>query len=137
MMEYIRDGDTVYFESFSRISRSLQDLLNILDTFAAKGVCFVSEKEGVSTEGATGKLVVSVLGAISQYEREINAERREFGYRKALESGTVGRPKTEPDAAFIAAYTAWKNHEITATEAINRSGISRATFYKLAGEISK
>ena len=44
MMEYVREGDIVYFESFSRISRSLPDLLNILDTFGKKGVAFISLK---------------------------------------------------------------------------------------------
>lgn len=134
MMDYIREGDIVYFESFSRISRSLADLLNILDTFSEKGVCFVSEKEGVSTTGATGKLVVSVLGAISQYEREINAERREYGYRKAIEEDRVGRPRAAADEAFINAYNEWKAGHITATEAIKRCNVSRATFYKMAKE---
>ena len=137
MMDYIREGDVVYFESFSRISRSLTDLLNILDTFASKGVCFVSEKEGVSTEGATGKLVVSVLGAISQYEREINAERREYGYKKALEKGIVGRPKTAIDDKFINAYNEWKGGKITAVEATRKAGVSKATFYKMAREYVK
>lgn len=38
MLDYVREGDTVYFESFSRVSRSLPDLLNTLDYFAEKGV---------------------------------------------------------------------------------------------------
>jgi len=134
MMDYIREGDVVYFESFSRISRSLSDLLKILDTFAEKGVSFVSEKEGVSTEGASGKLIVSVLGAISQYEREINAERREFGYKKALDEGKVGRPKEEITPKFLEAYEAWKAGQITATEAIKRSEMGRTTFYRIVKE---
>lgn len=132
MMEYVREGDVVHFESFSRISRSLPDLLTILDTFNEKGVCFVSEKENISTEGATGKLVVAVLGAISQYEREINAERREYGYRKALEKGIVGRPEATMTDDFRQAYDLWKAGKITATEAIHRSHVCRTTFYKLA-----
>lgn len=131
MMDYVREGDVVYFESFSRISRSLADLLTILDTFAEKGVCFVSEKEGVSTEGATGKLVVSVLGAISQYEREINAERREYGYKKSLEEGRVGRPKAEIGEDFYKAVDEWKKGKITAVEAIRRSHIGKTKFYSL------
>ena len=100
MLDYVREGDTVYFESFSRVSRSLPDLLNTLDYFAEKGVTFVSQKENIDTTGATGKLIVSVLGAISAYEREINAERREYGYKKALDEKRVGRPKAVANQAF-------------------------------------
>lgn len=132
MMEYIREGDTVYFESFSRIARSLPDLLNTLQTFTEKGVSFVSLKENIDTTGATGKLMVSIIGAFSAYEREINAERREYGYRKALYAGKVGRPAAERTDAFNAAFDAWKEGKITATEAIKRAGCSRTTFYKLA-----
>lgn len=131
MMDYIREGDKVYFESFSRISRSLPDLLNTLDTFEKKGVTFVSERENISTEGATGRLVVAVLGAISAYEREINAERREYGYKEALKKGIVGRPKAKPTLEFKNAEKAWRTGKISATEAIKRSGYGRTTFYKL------
>jgi DNA invertase Pin-like site-specific DNA recombinase len=137
MMDYVREGDTVYFESFSRISRSLPDLLNILDTFSKKGVAFVSLKENISTEGATGRLVVSVLGAISAYEREINAERREYGFRKALEAGKVGRPSAERTEEYLDAYKEWKAKKITAKEAMKRAGVSSATWYKMAKEEEK
>ena len=132
MLDYVREGDVVYFESFSRISRSLPDLLNTLDYFSKKGVSFVSLKENIDTSGATGKLIVSVLGAISAYEREINAERREFGFRKAVEEERVGRPTAQRTPEFEAALKEWKAGKITATEAIKRAGVSRATFYKLA-----
>ena len=132
MLEYIREGDIVYFESFSRISRSLPDLLNTLDYFDKKGVAFCSLKENINTSGATGKLIVSVLGAISAYEREINAERREFSFRKAVEEERVGRPAAERTPEFEAAYKEWKAGNITATEATKRAGVSRATFYKMA-----
>jgi len=131
MMEYVREGDTVYFESFSRISRSLPDLLNTLDYFSDNGISFVSLKENIDTSGPTGKLVVSVLGAISAYEREINRERREYGYRKAYAEGKVGRPKAEATDAFREAVGAWRKKEITATEAMKRCGMKRTSFYKL------
>lgn len=132
MLDYVREGDVVYFESFSRISRSLPDLLNTLDYFDKKGVAFVSLKENIDTSGATGKLIVSVLGAISAYEREINAERREFGYRQALKEDRVGRPATEITPEFEAILQEWKSKTITATEAAKRAGVSKPTFYKMA-----
>lgn len=134
MLDYVREGDTVYFESFSRISRSLPDLLNTLDYFNDKGVAFVSLKENISTEGATGKLIVSILGAISAYEREINAERREYGYQKAKEAGKVGRPKAQAGEAFYKAVEAWRSGEITAKEAMERAEMTRTTFYKIVRE---
>lgn len=130
MLEYVREGDVVYFESFSRISRSLSDLLNTLDYFNKKGVAFVSLKEQIDTSGATGKLIVSVLGAISAYEREINAERREYAYRKSYEEGRVGRPKAQPTEDFYVSVKAWRSGKITATEAILKAKMKRTTFYK-------
>lgn len=134
MLDYVREGDTVYFESFSRISRSLPDLLNTLDYFGKKGVSFVSLKEQIDTSGATGKLIVSLLGAINAYEREINGERRAHGYKKAYEEGRVGRPKAELSSKFLAAVKKWRNGEITATEAIKQAETTRTTFYKLVKE---
>ena len=131
MMEYVREGDIVYFESFSRISRSLPDLLNILDTFGKKGVAFISLKENISTQGATGKLIVSVLGAINAYEREINEERREYNFRKACNENRVGRPKTELSEAFFEAVKAWPSGQISAVEAYKRAGMTKATFYNV------
>ena len=131
MLEYVREGDVVYFESFSRISRSLPDLLNTLDYFSKKGVAFVSLKEQIDTSGATGELIVSVLGAINAYEREINKEPREFGFRNACKEGRVGRPKAQANDSFYNAVKDWRKGSITATEAIARAEMPRATFYRL------
>ena len=74
---------------------------------------------------------IVVLGAISAYEREINAERREYGYKKALDEKRVGRPKAVANQAFHDAVKLWKDGKITATEAIKQAGMTRTTFYKL------
>ena len=131
MLEYVREGDVVYFESFSRISRSLPDLHNTLDYFSKKGVAFVSLKEQIDTSGATGKLIVSVLGAINAYEREINEERREFGFRNACKEGWVDRPKAQANESFHNAVKDWRKGSITDTEAIARAEMPRAIFYRL------
>lgn len=131
LLDYVREGDIVYFESFSRISRSLPDLLNILDYFNKKGVAFVSIKENIDTSGATGKLIVSVLGAINAYEREINEERRNYGYKKSLDEGRVGRPKIQPTEKYYHALNEWKSGKITAVEAMKKSEMKKSTFYRL------
>ena len=45
MLDYVREGDTLYIESISRLGRSTKDLLNIIDTLTEKGVTLVSHKE--------------------------------------------------------------------------------------------
>lgn len=137
MLAYVREGDIVYFESFSRISRSLSDLLSILDTLDKKGVRWVSLKENIDTTGATGKLIVSVLGAFSAYEREINEERREYGYRKALDAGTVGRPKNAVTKEFETAYKEWKAGKITAVQAMEKSKLAKTSFYRMVKEYER
>lgn len=137
LMDFVREGDIVYFESFSRISRSLSDLLSILDTFDKKGVKWVTLKEHIDTTGATGKLIVGVLGAISAYEREINEERREYGYRKALDAGTVGRPKNAVTKEFEKAYKEWKAGNLTAVQAMKECKLAKTSFYRMVKEYEK
>lgn len=72
-----------------------------------------------------------MLGAINAYEREINAERREFNYRKAYDDGKVGRPRAVADDSFKQAVKEWKEGKITAVEAMKKCGVPKATFYKL------
>jgi len=55
MLDYVREGDTVYFESFSRVSRSLPDLLNTLDYFAEKGRNVYIAERRTSTRGRNGQ----------------------------------------------------------------------------------
>lgn len=135
MLDFVREGDIVYFESFSRLSRSLTDLLAILDRLAGKGVVWVSEKEQISTQGASGRLIVSVLGAIAQYEREINAERREYGFRRAVAERRVGRPEAVLTPAFYQAYKEWRAGEKTAREAMRACGMSKSVWYRKVKEI--
>ena len=54
MLDYVREGDTLYVESISRLGRSTKDLLNIIDTLTDKGVTLVSHKENIDTDTPTG-----------------------------------------------------------------------------------
>ena len=70
MMEFVREGDTVITESFSRISRSTRDLLKIVDTFKSKRVEFISMKENVDTSTPQGKFMLTIFAALG--ESDIN-----------------------------------------------------------------
>ena len=70
MLEYVREGDTLYIESISRLGRSTRDLLNIIDVLKRKRVTLVSSKENIDTNTPQGRFVLSIFAALSELERE-------------------------------------------------------------------
>ena len=79
MLDYVREGDTLYIESISRLGRSTKDLLNIIDTLTDKGVTLISHKEKIDTDTPTGKFMLTVFAALSQLEREQLKQRQREG----------------------------------------------------------
>ncbi len=136
MLEYAREGDTIYIESFSRLARNMLDLLTIIDRLTRKNIGFVSLKEKIDTTTPAGRLQLNVFGAIYQFERECSRERQREGIELALIEGRAyGRPKTVVlTDQFRLAYRQWRDKEVTATKAIEMLGMSRAGFYKLVKE---
>jgi DNA invertase Pin-like site-specific DNA recombinase len=61
MLEYAREGDTVYIHSFDRLARSTKDLLDIVEKLQLKGIHLVSSKENIDTSTATGKLMLTMV----------------------------------------------------------------------------
>ena len=76
MMDWVREGDTIYIHDLSRIARSTLDLLHLLNVLADKGVALVSDKENIDTGTATGKLIITVIAAINEFERANLLERQ-------------------------------------------------------------
>ena len=60
MLDYVREGDTLYVESISRLGRSTKDLLNIIDTLTNKGVTLISHKKKIDTDTPAGKFMLTV-----------------------------------------------------------------------------
>lgn len=87
MLEYIREEDVVYVEEFSRLGRSTEDLLKIVKIIEGKGARFVSIKENLDTTTPTGRLQMTVLAAIAEFEREMILERQREGIAIAKRAG--------------------------------------------------
>ncbi|MBN1181121.1 MAG: recombinase family protein [Bacteroidales bacterium] len=99
MIESLRAGDTLVIESFSRLSRSTKDLLEMVDRLQSMKVNLISLKEQLDTTTATGKLMLTMMSGISQFERDIIAERTAEGLRAARARGRLGgRPKANMKA---------------------------------------
>lgn len=129
MLDFVREGDVIYTMDFSRLSRSVSDLLNIIETLDNKGVRLVSLKENLDTHTPHGKLMLTVIAAINAFERENLLERQREGIEIAKQQKKYkGRKPLELDN-FDKVYNLWKSGEITAVSASKELGISRYTFY--------
>ena len=87
MLEYVREGDQVYIHDFSRLARSTKDLLEIVETLNKKGVILKSNKENLDTSTPTGKLMLTMIGAINEFERQNLLERQREGIAIAKKEG--------------------------------------------------
>ena len=102
MLDQLRAGDVVTVTKYDRLSRSLQDLLEIVDTIRAKGAGFRSLAEDIDTTTPAGRLVFHVFASIAQFERERISERTKEGLAAARKRGRVGgRPPALSPAQVI------------------------------------
>jgi len=90
----IGEGDTLTVWRLDRLGRSLRALIDIMGQLEAKGAEFESISEGVDTSTSGGKLYFHMMGALSQFERDLIAERTRAGLDAARARGaTLGRPR--------------------------------------------
>ncbi|MDK8747546.1 recombinase family protein [Streptococcus agalactiae] len=135
MMDWVREGDTIYIRDFSRLARSTQDLLTIIKDLDKKGVKLVSEKEQIDTSTPQGKLMLTMIAAINEFERENLLERQREGIEIAKQLGKYkGRKPIEFPEDWEGVYIKWKQREITGKIAMSQLGLKRTTFYKLVKE---
>jgi DNA invertase Pin-like site-specific DNA recombinase len=135
MLDFAREGDTIYIHDFSRLARSTTDLLQIVEQLQAKGIHLVSNKENIDTSTPTGKLMLTMIGAINEFERTNLKERQAEGIAIAKEKGAYkGRKEIARPSNWEEVYNQWKQREITGTKAMEQLGLKRNTFYKLVKE---
>lgn len=136
MLDYVREGDTLYVESISRLGRSTRDLLNIIDQLNAMGVTLVSNKESIDTDTPTGKFMLTVFAALSQLEREQLKLRQREGIEIAKAQGKyTGRKPIPIDwNKFEGLYGEWRAKHITGRDFMRKMGITANTFYRRVRE---
>lgn len=90
LIEQLRPGDIVTVAKYDRLSRSLHDLLAIVEAIRAKGAGFRSLAEDIDTTTSAGRLVFHVFASIAQFERERISERTREGLAAARKAGRIG-----------------------------------------------
>ena len=132
-IDFVREGDAIVVTKLDRLARSVADLVRIVERLTKKRVGLRILAMGVDTATPTGKLVVNVLGAIGQFEREIMLERQREGVQRAKREGKYkGRaPTARAKAADIVqlAGDGVKREDIAA-----RLGVGVASVYRVLAE---
>lgn len=134
LLEYVREGDTLYIHDFSRLARSTKDLLDIVELLNNKGVALVSNKENIDTNTPTGKLMLTMIGAINEFERTNLLERQREGITIAKRNGVYKGRKAVKIPNFDYHYNRYMSREISKSQLAKELGISRPTLDKLIAE---
>lgn len=95
LLDQLRSGDVAMVWKLDRLSRSLKDLLHLLERIEAAGAGFRSLTESIDTTTAAGRMLMQMLGSFAEYERAMVKERTAAGLAAARAEGRVGgrRPK--------------------------------------------
>ena len=130
-LEQLRDGDVFVVWKLDRLSRSLKDLLIILERITQAGAGFRSLTENIDTTTPAGRMLLQMLGAFAEFERSMVRERTRLGLQAARERGRVGgrSPKLTPhqraEAVKMVASGQTSAAEAARLFGIHRSNISR------------
>lgn len=137
MLEYIREDDIVYVEEFSRLGRSTADLLATVQKIEDSGAKFVSLKENFDTKTPAGKLQMTMMVAIAEFERAMILERQQEGIAIAKREGKYKGRKAVSVPNIEEYYQRYMTRQGTKTSIAAELGISRTTLDKLFKEYRK
>lgn len=136
LLSIVEEGDTIHIHDFSRLSRSTSDLLKIVESLNARGVTLVSNKENLDTSTPTGKLMLTMIGAINEFERQSLLERQAEGIAIAKEKGHYRKYDIDFDR-FKELDKKIISGETSVTAACKEMGFkSRMTWYNIRKELA-
>lgn len=131
MMNFLREGDELIISEFSRLARSTVDLLNIIKTLTEKNIKVRSLKEQVDFSTPQGKFMLTIFGAIAEFERELILQRQREGIQIAKAAGKYkGRTEKKCPKDFDFYKQAYYERTMTATKIAKHYKVSRPTVYK-------
>lgn len=131
MLEYAREGDTIYIWDFSRLARNTKDLLDLIEQFQAKGINLVSCKENMDMSTPTGKLLLTMVGAINEFERANLLERQREGIALAKAGGKFKGRKEIYAPDFDEHYARYIAREISKLQLAQELNVSRPTLDRM------
>ncbi|MBQ7776835.1 MAG: recombinase family protein [Lachnospiraceae bacterium] len=139
----LREGDSLVIMSLDRLSRNKLHIKQELEYFKKRRIrVMILDMPTTLTEVPEGQewiidminnILIGVLSSIAEQERVHTLQRQAQGIEAAKQKGKhLGRPKITVPANWEEVYSLWIRNEITAAEAMKRTGLKRSSFYKLA-----
>src|SRR5689334_8859850 len=99
MLDHLREGDVVVVWKLDRLSRSLKDVLHIMERIGEAGAGFRSITEAIDTTTPAGRMMMQMVGAFAEFERAMIRERTSAGLAAARAEGRIGGRRKVLDAA--------------------------------------
>ena len=132
MMEFVREGDAVIVNEFSRFSWNVLDLLKLIEQLQDLHVEFKSLKEDLDTASEKGKVILSMFSLLNQLEKDRIWERQREGIAAAKAAGKrFGRNEiVVDDEKFVELYNEWRAGHILQKRIMDEFRISRTTMNK-------
>ena len=128
----VEEGDVLLVKKLDRLGRDTADMIQLIKEFDHMGVAIRFLDDGISTEGTMGKMVVTILSAVAQAERQRIFERTHEGRVEAQAKGVkFGRKRTIDRKKILSLH----EKGVGATDIARQMSIGRSTVYKLLNEI--
>ncbi|MEG8018788.1 recombinase family protein [Sphingomonas sp. LR55] len=133
-IDFVRDGDVLAVTRLDRLARSVVDLHRLIERLTTKGCGFrVIQQSGIDTTTSTGKLTLSILGAVAEFEADIRRDRQRDGIERAKANGVYRGRQPSIDTARIGTLMA---AGIPPATIAREMGVGRASVYRHLNKLS-
>jgi len=136
-LDYLRPGDTLVVWKLDRFARSLIDLVATVDALRERGIGFkvlTGALANIDTNTPDGRLMLQVIGAMAEFERELIKDRTRAGLAAAKAQGRTGGRPAVMDADKLTVAKARRSEGQSVTTIAKALGVSRATLYRALEE---
>lgn len=130
-LRYLREGDILVVYKFDRLGRSLKNLMEIFEELDKRKIALVSIKDGIDGSSTTGKLMMTIIAAIAEFERSVIRERSAAGLKEAKRQGKkLGRPKLRQTTKIDTCVTLYQSGQSVENIQFTLGVKSRSTIYR-------
>ena len=137
MLTYCRNTDELYIYDFSRLNRTLLELLETIEYLNNKNVRLISIHENIDTGTPTGKMQVAIIGAVSEFLSNLQKEKIREGIEVAKREGKYKGRKKKDIKNFEEKLALYNSRQIKSkSELAKELGVSRQKLYQLLAEVN-